>query len=247
MSMTKVLGLFCAAVCLTLGLGQSASAQTLQAGAIALTPGSYLTLDDLTITVNNVSCSNGGASCPDLFLAPTSGPGASIIIEAATGDIPGTSLLEPILSYTCPGTGSCNTSGTYDLSVGLDVQENGTGTLTGVAGTLVGSASSSSLDPNVTLGETVTDNSLDSLCNETNVNPSAPSFACNFGSAAGPQTDLSVTKDLGLSLNGVVNGTTLTLNSVKQSFTPAPEPASLATLLGGVVALGAARRKRRRA
>lgn len=243
MSMTKVLGLFCAAVCVTLGLGQSASAQPLQAGAIALTSGSYLTLDDLTITVNSISCSNGGASCPDLFLAPTSGPGASIIIEAATGDIPGSSTLEPIFSYTCSGPGSCDTSGTYDLSVGLDVQVNGTGTLTGVAGTLVGSASSSSLAPNVTLGETVTDNSLDTLCNQSNINPSAPSFACSFG----PQTYLSVTKDLGLSLNGVVNGTTLTLNSVKQSFTPAPEPASLAMLLGGVAALGAARRKRHRA
>jgi hypothetical protein len=247
MSMTKILSLFLAAACLTLGLGQSARAQFLQAGAIALTSGNYLTLDDLTITVNSVSCSNAGASCPDLFLAPTSGLGASVIIEAATGDIPGTSILEPIFSYTCPSAGACNTSGTYDLSVGLDVQENGTGTLTGAAGTLAGSASPSSLDPNITLGETVTDNSLDSLCNESNINPSAPSFACNFGSTAGPQTDLSVTKDLGLSLSGVSNGTTLTLQSVKQSFTPAPEPASLATLLGGVIALGAARRKRNRA
>ena len=124
--------------------------------------------------------------------------------------------------------------------------EVGTGTLTGVSGTLTGSASPSTLNSDVLLGETVMDNSFDTLCYQTNINPSAPSFACAFPSY-GPQTYLSVTKDLALSLNGVTNGTTLSLTSVTQSFTPAPEPASLTTLLGGVIALGAARRKRRRA
>jgi hypothetical protein len=245
--MTKVLGLSLAAAGLILGLGRSADAQYLQSDAIALTAGNYLTVNDVEITVQSgLFCSNGDAACNDLFMAPTSGPGASIIIEAATGDVPGSSLLEPIFSYTCGSTGSCNTSGTYDLSVGLDVTEVGTGTLTGVSGTLAGSASPSTLNSDVQLGETVMDNSFDTLCYQANINPSTPSFACAFPTY-GPQTYLSVTKDLALSLNGVTNGTTLSLISVAQNFTPAPEPASLTTLLGGVIALGAARRKRRSA
>ncbi len=133
--MTKLLGVLFAAVLLTLGFGNPARAQ-LSASAVALTAGNYLTLDGLTITVKSVICDDGGVSCTNLFLAPTSGPGASVIIEAAMGNTVGSSL-QPIFSYTCPSTGSCGTDN-YDMSVTLNVAAKSS-TLTGVAGTLNGS------------------------------------------------------------------------------------------------------------
>jgi hypothetical protein len=242
--MTKVRHIVFATACLAAGLSQSAGAQTLQANAIALTVGDFLTLKGLEISVTSVSCTDGGGACPDLFLAPTSGPGATVTIEAATGNIAGTSTLQPIFSYTCATAGSC--SGTYDLTVGLDVQEIGSGHLTGVAGSIAGSANPSSDDTFVHLGETVMDaNTFNPLCNESGVNPGSPSFSCSFAST--PSTFISIDKDIGMSVGSLPTGGKLMLTSVTQSFTPAPEPASLATLLAGVFALGAVRRSRRRA
>jgi hypothetical protein len=238
----KIVGLALAAACLTVGLNRAAEAQGLPAGAVALTPGNYLTLDNTKITITQiVGCSDGtGNTCSNMYMAPTSGPGASIIIEAATGSAPG-STLEPL--FTCsPTTTLCTAGGTYDLTVDLSVQEVGTGKFTGVSGSIAGTANPSSLNSDVTLGETVTAN-FTTVCNQS-VTLSSPSFACNFSST--PETSLSVTKDLGLSLTGVTSGSTLTLNSVTQSFTPAPEPASVATLLAGIAALAATRRTRRR-
>lgn len=246
------LSLFAATLCLLSAWCGGAAAQTLQSGAIALTPNAYLTIDDLQITVGAVSCNNGGTgrapiACGNLFLAPTSGPGAGVIIEAANGSTPGVSTLVPIFSYACPATGTCHT-GTYDLSVTLDVQALGSHTtITGVSQALAGAATPSSLGTahptDVHVSESVTNAANTSVCgsglssNLSSLTAACPTFAA--------QTYLSVKKDLGLTLNGVTNGSTLTLSSVTQRFTPAPEPASLAILLLGVTTLLATRRKRR--
>lgn len=260
--MTKVLGPCIALMCLLLGLAGTARAQTLQADAIALTTGDYLTLDGLEISITSVACNDGGGSgrngspppvaCSNLFLAPVSGTDPEVIIEAANGDTPGVSTLTPIFSYSCPATGSCTTGVTYDLTVTLDVQSlTGeqlydvgqvlTGSETGpdVGGTGLTGVLATDFPGDVHLGEAVTGSAGSQVCSETlnvsNLTAACPTFA--------GQSSLGISKDLGLSLNGVTNGSALTLWSVAQVFTP--EPASLATFAVGLLALGATRRRRR--
>ena len=177
-------------------------------------------------------------------MVPVSGPDPEVIIEAANGDTAGVSTLEPIFSYSCPATGSCS-SGTYDMSVTLNVQATANwADVTDVSQVLTGSASG--LAPatgdwpgDVHLGEGVTSGAT-SLCSE-NLNLAGLTAACPAFAA---QSYLSVSKNLGLTLSGVTNGSTLALWSVAQIFTPAPEPASWATMLVGLLVLGGLRRRR---
>lgn len=251
----RLLGLVVATLWLVLGLGHPLYAQgTLQATAIALTPGNYLTIDNMKISVATVSCNDGGTgrspiACTNLFLAPATGSVAGVIIEAANGSTPGVSTLQSIFSYSCPATGSCNTSGVYDLGVTLDVQALTTDAeVTGASMTLAGSATPPSLVsswPGDVHATEVFDNG-------TGVCPGNPSLNTNLANLAAAcpnfaqQITLTAKKDIGLALNGITNGTTLALTSVTENFAQAPEPASAAMLLAGLTALGLVRRKRHR-
>ena len=141
----KVVGLLVAAVCLVFGPGSAVRAQTLQNGAVSLWAGNSATLSGYTIQIASCSVDNGGsfsADCPqtggDLYLYPYLSRGAlNVIIEAATGGTPGSSL-EQI--FTCIAGSTC-TTGTYDLSVELDV--SGPASVTAVAQTLTGVVSPS--------------------------------------------------------------------------------------------------------
>ena len=238
----RAVRLLIVALLLALGTGPLANAQS----RVALTPGATLTLDGLQFTVATCSVDNGGTrghtcgTSDRLFLAPTTGPGASVIIEALNTS----NVAVPIFSYACGATGACP-GGNYDLGFTLDVQALGTATINDVTQTLVGSATPSSLRTgqpgDVHAAETVLSASNANLCgistNLASLSAVCPTFAS--------QTYLQVTKNLGLSLSGVTNGSTLTLTSIAESFTPAPEPASLASLLAGLFALGAVRRRSR--
>lgn len=233
--MSKILGLFAAALSLALVLGPEASAQP--AGAIALAPSASLTLDGLTITVTSCSYDDGGRSgaCPsDLYIAPTSGPDASVIIGADSGDI---------LSYTCTSGPTC-TSGAYDLSVTLSVTTvSGKSTLKGASVTVAAGSGTTGNLADIGGSETIYDaNNSTQLC-FLPATAAGPSAACSFAG----QNNLQAVKDFGLGINDLPNGNTLQLASITESFTPAPEPASIASLLAGVSALAAVRRKRRRA
>ena len=229
--------------------GQPASAQT----ALGIYNGSgTLTLDDLQFSIDpgavcqikNGSSSHACTASDRLFLAPTTGPGASVVIEALdTSNNP-----VPIFTFTCTTSGGCSTSHgvpTFDLSFSLDVQAVGAHTtITSLYQSITGSVSpnTTALQNDVHVGETALTSTGTVLAtlNSTlaNTSPSTATFAA--------QTFLVIKKDLGLSINNIANGSTLALNTVVQSFTPAPEPSSIALLLAGLLGMRTARRRRSR-
>jgi hypothetical protein len=229
--MIRNLGLFVAAVALTLGLGKAALAQPLQAGAIALTSGASLTVDGVTVTIDSAVCSAGGrgTGCASLYLAPD-GPGPSVIIEAASGG-----FLTPIMSYTC-GTTTCS-SGSYDMSVVLTATVAGSTAPLTSASAVVGGSATTNFNPDVGGTETLTGETGCVVLDATLGRPASCDFA--------PSSSVSATKDFGLNISGLPDTVSLTLNSITETFAT-PEPASMAGLLAGVIGLAAARAKRRR-
>jgi hypothetical protein len=237
--MIRNLGLFVAAVALILGLGQVASAQPLQAGAVALTVGDYLTIDGVTVTVDSASCSAGSTTvdrvvtltaCPSLYLAPD-GPGPSVIVEAASGG-----TITPIMSYTC-NTGSCS-AGSYDMSVVLTATVAGTTAPLTSASVVVNGSATTNFNTDVGGTETLSGSETGCTTLAANVGKSA---SCDFS----PVRSVTAMKDFGLTIDGLPDTVSLTLNSITETFAT-PEPASLACLLAGVIGLAAMRGRRRR-
>jgi hypothetical protein len=238
--MTRILGLFIAGVCLTLGLGQPATAQP--AGAIAFSPSGTATLptpiDGLNVSATE-TCSDGGSArvpvaCPQLYLVPGTGISPSFIIEAATGS--------SILSCSS-GSIACNSGGDFDISVDVTVTPvNDQTVLTGASVTVNGTETSAALD-RIGGTETVL---LDTtqVCGSGLAATAANSDSCTFAGIPGDY--LSLTKDFGLHGSGLGPDAVMSLNSITEGFR-VPEPASIASLLGGIVMLATMRRKRRRA
>lgn len=214
--------------------------------------GNSFTYNGLTFTISSCSFSNNSRSSTcnatdygrylpsgtQFYIATDpSAPSTSVIIEALNG---GSQV--PMFTYTCSTSGGCtNNSLTYDLGLTLTVAP-ASGTLSSASATLSASALTSghttdtsivTNDPNdVTAQET-----MGSLCNGSgglNTNLQTSTQSCTFT----PQTSLSVTKDLGLAISGVTNGSTIALNSLVENFAHAPEPSSLAMLVPGLLMLG---------
>ena len=173
----------------------------------------------------------------DLYLAPDpSGPAHSVIIEALSG-----SSQVPIFSYTCGLSGGCNvgSTGTFDLSVQLNVTTAAGHTVSSAIQTASFTAPSALATSNPGDGH-ATETINSSLCTLTSNLGTATPPSCTFT----PQNSLVVQKDLGITVNGLANGSTLALNSVVETFAHAPEPSSLAVLASGLFVLLRARRKR---
>lgn len=239
--MTRILGFVIAGVCLTLGLGQPAAAQPLPVGAIALSPSATLTTDGIMVSVTVSGCSDGGGrhgACPDLYMIAGSGTNASVIIEAAIG-----STLTPILG--CSSSSIACTVGDFDVS--LDVTATPVSSKTALMGasvTLTGAETSAALSR---IGGTETVDQVNGATSTQVCLLSANAAVgdnCAFPGIQG--ASLSMTKDFGLDGTGLGSGSELSLNTITESF-EVPEPASIASLLGGIIALATVRRKRRRA
>jgi len=250
--MIRVLGLIVAAACLAFGLGQPAVAQP--AGAIAFAPLSAgLTVDGVHFSVSDSSvgwdgnsytgataCNVGGVC---LYMAPGSGPEPSIVIEAAIG-----STLVPIDSYTCTtsspdyisGYGLCVNS-SYDLSANVTAKVLSGTPLTGASVTLAASApAGQAAMVYITEGLSGAPGCTTGLYADGD----APTASCTFSS---PSTSVTGDKDAGLGPGFMPSATPYAMMTITEGFTRIPEPASIACLLFGVIALAAARRSTRQA
>jgi len=240
----RILLAIAAVLSLVLGLARPGVAANLPSGAIALSVGaSYTFSDGVQVSVTGLSC-GAGVSCSDLWMVPQTGISNSVIIEAASGI---GQPLESIMSYTCP-SGLCSVPATTDLSVQLTAKSLVNGVyLTGASAAISGTADSgygAAVNMNESLagsGGAISGAGCSSgQLNVTLLNASTSSDACTFAK----QTYVQGTKDAAIS--GMVWSGTYALNTITESFSAVPEPASMASLISGVVALAALRGRRRR-
>jgi len=245
--MSRLPWLLALVVLLAAGSAGTASAQSLQSGAVPFV-GADATLiwDGITFSASNMSCSDGSTGskpnviltpCASIYLAPGSGGhDPSVIIEAA--NLSG--QLVPIDSIDCTTTGGC-TNAHYDLMVDLTATTAmGQAPLTAASVTVAGSATPGSFAGNVGGNETLTDAPG---CTGGLQASLAMSASCTFTS---PSSSVNAQKNFGLTVMGLPQGDQLAFNSVTEGFTLAPEPGSTASLVVGVIGLLVARRKKRR-
>jgi len=247
--MTRILGLVAAGVCLTLGFGRPAAAQPLPVGAIAFAPSgtATVTTDGIVVSATLTGCTDGETgsgrthtpvACPALYMVAGSGISPSVIIEAAIG-----STLTPILGCSSSSI-ACSVD---DFDVSLDVTATPMSSKTALMAAsvkLTGTETSAALN-RIGGSETVDQVSHSISTQVCLLNATAAvGDDCAFPGIQG--ASLSMTKDF--RLNGTALGPTseLSLNTITESF-EVPEPASMAALLGGIIALATVRRKRRRA
>lgn len=230
------------------GVGQSsAQAQTtvsLWSGTGAGT-GAVFSVDGLNISVTgcsvkiasvNQSCTNASGAALYQLTYSTASNGAQLLINGVAGvNSAGSNIFS-----AAAGTGL------YDLHFTLSVSSivpkttvsSATMTLAGSAKTSGGAAATGDYNY-VSGGETLTGTSgtLTSLSTSLNGPTQTGTFA--------PVTSFNVSKDLKLDTSnpGVGVGDTLVLSSVRQIYSPAPEPAAIGVFLVGLVGLGAVRQR----
>jgi len=219
---------------LSLVLGMSVAVSG-SASAVALLNGNSLSVNGLNISIADCQLTLAGSAQPscaagNLEIVADAGPGASIRIQGAGGG----NIFSAALG-----------SGLYDVNFTLNISAINPGTTVtqasmAIAGSATGSASGLpwSLLPVgalVSAGETVSGTSNDGNINVNLVTPTtgSRSFAAT--------NSFSVSKDL--KLNAVAGSGLLTLAYVTQSYTPAPEPATIGLLLAGIGGIAAARRR----
>ena len=228
----------------------AAPASAEQMKILASTPTSTLTVGNLqysigTCTYTGVGGSVGAASVhncasgDDLYLVALAGPGSAVEIERLTG---GGVTPAPILQATGGSTKK------YDLSIQLVIKVIGTHTTVTqgaliLAGSVTGTHVAADLTK-VTAGETITQANHASLPS-MNTSLTSTSATSAFKQTQAYNQTFSTSKDLKISANAATIGSTLTLNSVIQRFTPAPEPAAIGAFTVGLLGVGAIRRRGR--
>jgi hypothetical protein len=235
----------------------AAPASAQQMRIVASTPTSTLTVGNLqysigTCTYTSVGGSLGslgvhncGTADDNLYLVALGGPGSAVEIERLVGGVTQT----PILQATQPLT--TTNSKKYDLSIQLVIKVVGTHTtVTQGALILAGSVTGTQVPADltkVTTGETIT---------QATHTPASPTITLITSLASTSVTKaftyaqtfnqtFSTSKDLKISVSSATHGSTLTLNSVIQRFTPAPEPAAIGAFAVGLLGIGAIRRRGR--
>lgn len=201
----------------------------------SLMVGSVLSMDGLQITITNCSTqSPGGASgsCAagqfEMVGSITSSGALDVTFLGGAGG--------NIYSTSNPG------SGYFDLNVVEAITTTGSRTTVSSAQiVLSGSTSDPSVDGTRVHGSGVV--TIGGVNTSFRQLDTAPGDATSSTLTFSPVTSLSVNKDFGVLTGGASAGTTLTLASINQIFSPAPEPASISMLVFGLVGLGAARHR----
>lgn len=212
---------------------------------IGLAANNSATFDGLNVLISN--CTYGITAG-----TTTSNPACSTLNDNVVLSLAGTGLSVELIGangaalMSAAGAGAGTSNQYHDLTFNLVVTRAVTGsktTVSSLSGAIAGSGCSTCILSHVTAGLTVTPGTLGVLPTmQLSADGTSPTTTGTLTFA--PVSSLSINGDLKINLANTTN--TITLNSVTQILSPAPEPASIALLATGIGGIAVSLRSRRR-